>query len=98
GSIAKLRPGRLLYGARALRAEFGNRLLRPENIELAVGDHPSLRIRLVLCPARQSDCAITLKLRCVVVWVGDKCRTMLDILEPIGRVVIGRLVLGRTLF
>src|SRR6202022_3748172 len=83
---------------RGLRPEHGKRLLRPENVELAVGDYPSLRVRFQPCPAHQSDRAKTLELRRIVVGIGDKCGAMLGSLEPIGRVVIGRLVVGRPLF
>src|SRR6266478_1573183 len=90
--------GRLFDDTSGLRAKHGNRILRPENVELAVSDYPSLRISFILCPARQGDRAKTLELRCIVVGIGNESGAMLGSLEPIGRVVIGRLVVGRTLF
>ena len=57
----------------------GTRLFRPENIELAVGDYPSLRISFVLCSARHGDRAKTLELRCIVVGIGDERGAMLGV-------------------
>ena len=64
----------LVDDGRGLLLEYWNPLFRAEHVELAVRNRPSLRIRLLLDPARDVDCAIAGKLRGVMIGIGDEER------------------------
>src|SRR5215467_2127549 len=71
--IAQFRPviARLCDKAGGLCLEYRDGLLPCENIKLAVGDRPSLRIGIVLFAMRQVDRAIAAELRRIMIGVGD---------------------------
>ena len=81
---------------RGLLLEDRDAFLPSEHVELAVGNHPSLRIGLVLPAARDIDCAIAVELRRIAIGIGDEQPAMLGILEPIGRAVERRRKFGRS--
>src|SRR5205085_10992124 len=99
GGAVQFRPmfGRVLHNARRLASKYRHAFLPAEDVQLAVGDHPGLRIRLIFLAARDSDRAKSAELRCIAVGIASETVAVLGRGKPVGRPVKGRRKVGRSL-